>query len=87
MPGYILRIIYYLVLAFAIGTLAQMATGYRKRRLFTTFVLGFIGVFIGDFVANRFNLPDFYIFGFAMIWSILGAVIFILLFRLIRGEW
>lgn len=87
MQGYILRIVYYLVIAFVIGTAAQYATGYRKQRVFTTFVLGFIGVIAGDFVASRFGLIDFTYFGISIGWSILGAVVFVLIFRLIRGQW
>jgi uncharacterized membrane protein YeaQ/YmgE (transglycosylase-associated protein family) len=87
MPGYFLRILYYLVVAFAIGTVAQYATGYSRQRIFTTFILGFIGVMAGDFVAYHFHLFDFRFFGISIMWSLLGAVVFVLLFRLVRGQW
>ena len=85
--GNILLILYYIAVAFLVGTVAQVVTGYNKRRLFTTFVLGFIGVMIGDLVARRFGLPDFHIIGISVLWSIACAVLFIVLFRLIRGRW
>lgn len=87
MSGYLLRLIYYIVIAFVIGTIAQLITGYHKHRTFTTLILGFAGVIVGDFLSNHFNLPDIYFFGISIFWSILGAIIFILLFRLIRGKW
>ena len=90
MPGYFLFALYYLVMAFVIGTLAQILTGYRKRRLFTTVVLGFIGVMAGDLLSKHFGFPDLHIiniFNISIIWSTLGAVLFIVLFRLARGEW
>jgi uncharacterized membrane protein YeaQ/YmgE (transglycosylase-associated protein family) len=87
MSGQILRIVYYLVVAFVIGTAAQYITGYHKQRVFTTFVLGFIGVIAGDFIASHFSLPDLYFFGISILWSIFGAVVFVLLFRIIRGQW
>ena len=87
MSAQIHLLVYYLVLAFIIGTAAQLVTGYSKRRLFTTLILGFLGVAAGDFVSKYFGFWDFYIFGISIIWSIAGAVLIILLFRLIRGRW
>lgn len=88
MSGHLLRLFYYVVVALGIGYLAQLITGYRKQRIFTTFILGLLGVLAGDFAAYRLGLPpDWFIFGISVVWSIAGAVIFILLFRLIRGSW
>ncbi|HDS30189.1 MAG TPA: hypothetical protein ENN67_04010 [Firmicutes bacterium] len=88
MSGIWLQLAYYLVLAFIIGTLAQLITGYQKRKLITTLVLGFIGVFAGDRLTRLFKisfLPR--VFDIDIFWSILGAIVFILAFRLIRGRW
>jgi uncharacterized membrane protein YeaQ/YmgE (transglycosylase-associated protein family) len=89
MQGQFLRILYYLILAFAIGTLAQVVTGYKRRPLFTTFLLGFIGVFLGDNIPRIFHVPYIIppVFGISLFWSILGAVVLILIFRLLRGRW
>jgi uncharacterized membrane protein YeaQ/YmgE (transglycosylase-associated protein family) len=87
MSVYLLRILYYLVVAFVIGTVAQYLTGYSKHRIFTTFILGFIGVMAGDMVSYYFHLFDYKFFGISMMWSILGAVVFVLIFRFIRGKW
>lgn len=85
----IVKLIYYLIISFVIGTIAQLITGYHKRRIFTTFVLGFIGVLAGDLIADYFGLPHIIrpFFGVSLLWSVVGAVIFILAFRLIRGRW
>ena len=89
MSGQILRVVYYLVLAFAIGTLALAITGYRKRPVLTTLILGFIGVASGDFLANRLHLPGIVpqVFGISILWSIVGAVIFIAAYNLLKGRW
>ena len=89
MSGLLLRLVYYLVIAFFIGTAAQLITGYRRHRIFTTFIIGFIGVMAGDFIANHFHFPHIVpqVFGISLVWSVLGAVVFILVFRLIRGRW
>jgi len=83
------RVLYYLIIAFAIGTIAQLVTGYHKHRIFTTFIIGFVGVLAGDWFAHTLRLrhiiPPFY--GVSLVWSIVGAVLFIMLFRLVRGRW
>jgi uncharacterized membrane protein YeaQ/YmgE (transglycosylase-associated protein family) len=89
MSGLFLRLLYYLILAFAIGTLAQVVTGYRKRPMFSTLVLGFIGVFLGDHIPGWFHVPHIIppVFGISLLWSILSAVALILAYRLLRGRW
>ena len=89
MSGQLLRLLYYFILAFAIGTLAQVATGYLRRPMFTTLLLGFIGVFIGDRIPGLFHVPHIIppVFGISILWSTLGAVALILAYRLLRGRW
>ena len=89
MSGQILRLVYYIVLAFIIGTLALAITGYKKRPVLTTLILGFIGVATGDLLANRLHLPGIIpqVFGISILWSTIGAVVFILGYSLLRGRW
>ncbi len=88
MSGKLLQLLYYVVIAFAVGTLAQVITGYNKRRLFTTMVLGFIGVVIGDYLARLLKINLWLnVFGISLPWAIIGAVLFIVAYRLIRGRW
>ncbi len=86
-----LKLLYYLVIAFVVGTVAQFVTGYHKQRVFTTFLLGFVGVVLGDFFSYRLHLPPqhplFFVFGISIPWSIIGAVLVILVYRLLRGRW
>jgi len=88
MSDRLLLLVYYILIAFVIGTVAQVITGYHKRRTLTTLILGFIGVVAGDIAAKRFHLFDpLYFFDISVGWAIVGAVLFILVFRLIRGRW
>jgi len=89
MREFFLRLLFYLVIAFVIGTVAQILTGYNKRRTLTTLLLGFVGVVAGDFISVKFHLPQIIIpiFGISIVWSIVGAVIVILVYRLLRGHW
>jgi uncharacterized membrane protein YeaQ/YmgE (transglycosylase-associated protein family) len=88
MSGSFLQFAYYLVLAFIIGTLAQVVTGYKKRPLITTLVLGFLGVWAGDFLAFRLHFPHIIppVFGISLVWSTVGATLFILGYGLLRGK-
>jgi uncharacterized membrane protein YeaQ/YmgE (transglycosylase-associated protein family) len=89
MSGHLVRILFYLILAFVVGTAAQIITGYHKRRVLTTLILGFVGVFAGDFIAQHFRFPHILppVFGVSLVWSIVGAILFILAFRFLRGRW
>ncbi|MFH1675890.1 MAG: hypothetical protein ABIC40_02610, partial [bacterium] len=82
-----LRLLYYLIIAFVIGTVAQILTGYNKRRTLTTLILGFVGVVAGDVASAKLHLPliIYPVFGISIVWSIVGAVIVILIYRLFRG--
>ncbi|HEX9744019.1 MAG TPA: hypothetical protein VGB30_01195, partial [bacterium] len=81
MSGILVRLTYYVVIAFLIGTVAQLVTGYNKRRFFTTTFLGFIGVWLGNWIATYFHwrtlLPQF--FGISIEYSILFSIAFILI--------
>ncbi len=87
MPAILLRVAIYLVIAFLVGTIAQLATGYHKRRIFTTVILGLLGVAAGDYASRYIGFLNVNFIDISIIWSIAGAVLFILLFRLIRGSW
>jgi len=89
MSGKTVLFIWYLVLAFIIGTLAQILTGYQKRALLTTFIIGFIGIWLGDWLGNHFALPSILprFFGISIFWALLMSIGFIILYRFIRGRW
>jgi len=91
MGSILLRLLYYLVIAFFVGTVAQYITGYHRQRVFSTFLLGFVGVILGDFFSYRLNLPPhhawFFFFGISIPWSLIGAVLVVLVYRLLRGRW
>jgi len=88
MPVIFIKLTFYVLIALLIGAVAQRLTGYHKLRFFTTLLIGIFGVAIGDFIAHRFRLwTPFVYWDINILWAIVGAVIFIFLFRLIRGRW
>ena len=54
-------------------------------------VLGFVGAFLGSWLADVFDLPAFFAVSiqgqqFPVLWSIIGAALFVALLSLISGR-
>jgi uncharacterized membrane protein YeaQ/YmgE (transglycosylase-associated protein family) len=82
-----------LVLIAAItGSLGMAITGYSRGGCLFSAIVGFLGAFIGMWVARQFGLPELIpvtIEGetFPVVWSIIGsAILSILLGALVRGR-
>ena len=82
-----------LVLIAAItGSLGMSITGYSRGGCLFSAIVGFLGAFIGMWVARQFGLPELIpvtIEGetFPVVWSIIGsAILSILLGALVRGR-
>jgi uncharacterized membrane protein YeaQ/YmgE (transglycosylase-associated protein family) len=70
------------IIAMVVGTLAQSIAGYSLGGFIISAVVGFIGAFIGRWIAGQFGLPEplpVTIDGetFPIIWAIIGSVIFV----------
>ncbi|MEP6465692.1 MAG: hypothetical protein ABJB05_05280 [Parafilimonas sp.] len=77
-------IIILLILAAVFASLGQFITGYRDAGWIVSTVLGFVGAFIGLWLAGKFHLPPIYKFyvsaqPFPIIWVMLFAAIFVLI--------
>jgi uncharacterized membrane protein YeaQ/YmgE (transglycosylase-associated protein family) len=71
-----------LVIAAICGAIAQAIVGYSLGGCVVSTVLGAIGAYIGYWIATAFGLPLFWTVNidgtqFPIIWSILGAIIFV----------
>jgi uncharacterized membrane protein YeaQ/YmgE (transglycosylase-associated protein family) len=81
-----------LVLVAAIaGGLAQAIVGYTTGGCLVSIALGFVGALIGGWLAGRLNLPEPFPITiesqtFPLIWSIVGAAIFVAILSLISGR-
>lgn len=82
-----------LVLIAAIaGSLGMAITGYSRGGCLFSAIVGFLGAFIGMWVARQFGLPELIpvtVEGetFPVVWSIIGsAILSILLGALVRGR-
>jgi uncharacterized membrane protein YeaQ/YmgE (transglycosylase-associated protein family) len=81
-----------LVIAAIAGSLGMAITGYSRGGCLFSAIVGFLGAFIGMWVARQFGLPELIpvtVEGetFPVIWAIVGsAILSILLGALVRGR-
>jgi uncharacterized membrane protein YeaQ/YmgE (transglycosylase-associated protein family) len=83
-----LEIVILLVVAAICGALGQAISGYSVGGLIVSIVLGFIGALLGMWLARNMNLPELYMLQvgdvqFPIIWSIIGATLFVAVIGLI----
>lgn len=79
-----------LLVAGVCGALGQAISGYSRGGFIVAIVLGFIGAFIGVWLAGKLALPEIYTLrigttSFPIIWSIIGATLFVALVGLIAS--
>jgi uncharacterized membrane protein YeaQ/YmgE (transglycosylase-associated protein family) len=81
-----------LVIAAIAGSLGMAITGYNRGGCLFSAIIGFLGAFIGMWVARQFGLPELIpvtVEGetFPVVWSIIGsAILSIFLGMLVRGR-
>ena len=80
-----------LLIAAVCGSLAQALGGYSRGGCLVSIVVGFIGAFLGWWIADALNLPLLFqvnIQGqnFPVIWSIIGGALFVAVLNLIGGR-
>lgn len=78
-----------LLIAAICGGIGQSLAGYDLGGCLVSIVVGFIGAYIGLWVAGKMGLPDFFTIQvdgkpFPIIWAIIGAAIFTFIVALLR---
>ncbi len=78
----------YLVVAAICGAIGKAIAGGARGGLLVSIVLGFIGALLGPWVAGKLGLPEPFMVNiggtqFPVLWSILGAALFVALIHLI----
>lgn len=88
-----LEIIILLIIAGISGSIGQALVGFSSGGCFLSIAVGFIGSFIGTWLAHKMNLPEIFVINvgdvaFPVVWAILGAVVFTAILSLItpRGR-
>jgi uncharacterized membrane protein YeaQ/YmgE (transglycosylase-associated protein family) len=80
-----------LLIAAVCGSIAQALVGYSRGGCIVSIVLGFIGAFLGWWIADALNLPLLFQLNiqgqnFPVIWSIIGGALFVAVLNLISGR-
>ncbi len=78
----IIEFVFLLVIAGICGSIGQAISGFSRGGCLLSIVIGFIGALIGMGLADFFNLPDFLNIRtgnitFPVLWSIIGASLFV----------
>ena len=78
-----------LAVAAICGAIGQSLAGYDLGGCLVSIVVGFIGAYIGMWMAGKFDLPEIFAIKiggktFPIIWSIIGSAVFTLIVALIR---
>lgn len=78
-----------LLIAAICGGIGQAIAGYNVGGCLVSIVIGFIGAYIGLWVAGKMGLPDFFTINiegkpFPIIWAIIGSAIFTFIVALLR---
>lgn len=78
-----------LLIAAISGGIAQALAGFSRGGCLVSIVVGFIGAFLGWWIADALNLPLLFQINiqgrqFPVLWSIIGGVIFVSVINLIN---
>lgn len=78
----------YLVVAAICGAIGKALAGSARGGLLVSIILGFIGALLGPWVAGKLGLPEPFMVNigghpFPVLWSILGAALFVAIIHLI----
>jgi uncharacterized membrane protein YeaQ/YmgE (transglycosylase-associated protein family) len=84
----ILELVVLLIIAGVCGSIGQAIAGYSRGGCLVAIALGFIGAFIGVWVARQLKLPELFVVHlqharFPILWSIIGATLFVAVVGLI----
>lgn len=87
------EILILLVIAAVCGTIGKAIAGDVRGGLVVSIVLGFIGALLGPWISLQLKLPEPFLISigghrFPILWSIIGASIFVALIHLVsRRKW
>jgi uncharacterized membrane protein YeaQ/YmgE (transglycosylase-associated protein family) len=78
-----------LLIAAIAGGIGQSLAGYNVGGCLVSIVVGFIGAYIGLWLAKEMGLPDFFTINvegkpFPLLWAIIGSAIFTFIVALLR---
>lgn len=78
-----------LLIAAMCGGIGQSLAGYDLGGCFVSIIVGFIGAYLGMWLAGKFGLPQFFTINiegkaFPIVWAIIGSALLTLIVALLR---
>ena len=78
-----------LLIAAICGSIGQSLAGYDLGGCLVSIVVGFIGAYIGLWVAGKLGLPELFTISiegkpFPIVWAVIGSALFTLIIALLR---
>lgn len=85
----ITELIILLIIAAICGAVGQSLAGFDLGGCFVSIIVGFIGAYIGTWMAAKFGLPEIFSINvggktFPIVWAVIGSAVFTLIIGLIR---
>lgn len=81
-----IRLLILLIVAAICGSIGASLAGAKARGCLISIALGFIGALIGSWLSRELGIPDLlYIGRQPVLWSIIGAALFVALLNLLSG--
>ncbi|NTS40064.1 GlsB/YeaQ/YmgE family stress response membrane protein [Flavisolibacter sp. BT320] len=85
----LLGLLLLLLIAAICGSVGQSLAGYNLGGCLVSIVVGFIGAYLGMWLADKFGLPEIFQISiegkpFPIIWAVIGSAVFTLVVALIR---
>jgi len=80
-----------LVIAAVCGAVGRAIAGGTRGGILVSIVVGFVGAYLGTWIAHRLKLPEplmIHVSGhsFPLLWSVIGAALFVAIIHLISGR-
>jgi len=78
-----------LAIAAICGAIGQSLAGYNLGGCLVSIIVGFIGAYLGMWIAGKLGLPEFFTINvegkaFPIVWAVIGSALFTLIMALIR---
>ena len=78
-----------LLIAAVCGSIGQSLAGYDLGGCIVSIVVGFIGAYLGTWLAGKMGLPEIFAVSiegknFPIVWAVIGAALFTMIVALIR---
>jgi len=86
----IVQFLVLLLIAAICGSIGQSLAGYSLGGCLVSIIVGFIGAYLGLWIAGKFGLPEIFAISiggktFPIVWAVIGSALFTLIVGLIRG--